>query len=952
MKYAIVSLLSLAASTSFAAAPEIKDISLRGLQSGATTTLAIDGERLLPEPQVVLGVPIVKQTVKPGSSDKPVEIEVALEGNVTPGLYQLRLLTPDGISNAIPLGVDALYQTPVVEKVTQLPAAVSGSIAGDQSARVSFDGKQGEQVVIEVEARRLLSEVNPVIHLYDARNVQLAWARGTRVLAGDARLTANLPADGTYTVELHDALYQARARGGFRLKIGQIHYAGIAMPSAIYRGIGSPDTIRFAATNLPADTAVTFKPTDELGFVPSPLPAIPNFSGLRPPIEVTDQAERIELPSDATSEMKLPLGITGRLAMAKEEDRYRLIVEPGSKLRLEVQAARLGSPLDGVITVYDADGKNQLATNDDRPGMADPGLEFNVPAGTTSVTIGIKDLLGRGGEDFVYRVTASMDEARGFSLALADDRVNVPQNGYALVRVTAARQGYDGPIDLEFRNLPPAISAENARIAAGSTTGLVLLKGSGEQTAFGEVKVVGRGSDGSGKGAAGIVETALVAANPLSERQPWLRERFAVALTRPSAIALAWEAGGSQLPLGAKLVAKTVLTRAAGASGPVRLSLVTTQPVPKKTIKENNIDRQVDDIERTLRLEGMPLIAADQSEASPAVIVPADLADSAYTILLRGELLAADGKQVLATAYTPALVASPSRPVALEVTGPNKIDVRAGLGDTGKIAGKVVRQASFTHPVRVMLSGLPNGVPSPLLDLAADKSEFELEVRLPHGTKAGELKRVQVFAASLANAGDVQNAVRTNSVPVTLNVVTGEKPAAEAPLAIFEDDEAFAMALNQGNGQIRLEGGQKYSGTSSVFVTPDQRFNPALSSLGVKIRKEPGPGEYRYLRFVWKKEGGNQLCLQLNHDGQWGPQAGALGKFRYHAGPGECYGASLAVADRPPNRLTVVTRDLYADFGEFTLTGIALSPVDGNYAIFDHIYLGRTVDDLDSVKPQ
>jgi hypothetical protein len=92
--------------------------------------------------------------------------------------------------------------------------------------------------------------------------------------------------------------------------------------------------------------------------------------------------------------------------------------------------------------------------------------------------------------------------------------------------------------------------------------------------------------------------------------------------------------------------------------------------------------------------------------------------------------------------------------------------------------------------------------------------------------------------------------------------------------------------------------------------------------------------------------------LQLNHDGQWGPQPGALGKFRYHAGPGECYGASLAIADRPPNRLTVVTRDLFADFGEFTLTGIALSPVDGNYAIYDHIYLGRTVDDLDSVKPQ
>jgi hypothetical protein len=205
----------------------------------------------------------------------------------------------------------------------------------------------------------------------------------------------------------------------------------------------------------------------------------------------------------------------------------------------------------------------------------------------------------------------------------------------------------------------------------------------------------------------------------------------------------------------------------------------------------------------------------------------------------------------------------------------------------------------------------------------------------------------------LATPGDLENAVRTNQVPVTLKVVSGEKPAIEPPLRIFEDEEEFATSLNQGGGQIRLEGGEKYSGSSSVRVQPDQRFNPALSSLGVKIRKEPGPGEYRYLRFAWKKQGGNQLCLQLNHDGAWGPTAGGTGaKFRYHAGPGDCYGASLRVANRLPNRLTVVTRDLYADFGEFTLTGLGLSPIDGQFAVFDHIYLGRTVDDLDSVKPQ
>ena len=47
----------------------------------------------------------------------------------------------------------------------------------------------------------------------------------------------------------------------------------------------------------------------------------------------------------------------------------------------------------------------------------------------------------------------------------------------------------------------------------------------------------------------------------------------------------------------------------------------------------------------------------------------------------------------------------------------------------------------------------------------------------------------------------------------------------------------------------------------------------------------------------------------------------------------------------------VVTRDLFADFGAFTLTGLALSPMDGDFALFDHIYLGRSVRDFELATP-
>ena len=45
----------------------------------------------------------------------------------------------------------------------------------------------------------------------------------------------------------------------------------------------------------------------------------------------------------------------------------------------------------------------------------------------------------------------------------------------------------------------------------------------------------------------------------------------------------------------------------------------------------------------------------------------------------------------------------------------------------------------------------------------------------------------------------------------------------------------------------------------------------------------------------------------------------------------------------------MVTCDLFKDFGERTLTGIALTVFGGRAGYFDHIYLGRTIDDLDRI---
>ncbi len=261
----------------------------------------------------------------------------------------------------------------------------------------------------DVVSRRLGSSLQPAVHIYDARGTQLAWSPGIRSLAGDARCEVVLPADGEYRVELHDALYRAADSNHFRLCVGNLDYADFALPLAAQRN--SRVALELAGTDLAADKArIEFAAGQFVGGQPAPWPANAekafHFSGGRPVVLVSDYAELAENPgANGPNELPAaPVGVTGRLAKSGEADAYRLPVTPGETLRIELFADRLGSPLDGVLTLENEQGGGQ-GTSDDRPTTKDPGLEFKVPAGMKSLTIKVRDLYGAGGANYLYRLS-------------------------------------------------------------------------------------------------------------------------------------------------------------------------------------------------------------------------------------------------------------------------------------------------------------------------------------------------------------------------------------------------------------------------------------------------------------------------------------------------------------------------------------------------------------------
>ncbi len=83
-------------------------------------------------------------------------------------------------------------------------------------------------------------------------------------------------------------------------------------------------------------------------------------------------------------------------------DVFRIDGKEGQQLVLEIFAARYGSPLDSMLTLYDADGRI-VAANDDSDGTADSRVEATLPR-TGTYFISVVDANDVGSTANVYRL--------------------------------------------------------------------------------------------------------------------------------------------------------------------------------------------------------------------------------------------------------------------------------------------------------------------------------------------------------------------------------------------------------------------------------------------------------------------------------------------------------------------------------------------------------------------
>jgi hypothetical protein len=745
-------LLALVPTVLSAAEPGIRNLDIRGLKVGGTTTLTIDGDELGKTPRLLLPF-AARQTLKPGATDKKAAFDVALDAGVEPGYYHLRVATEGGVSLPVVIAVDRLAQITATAPVTELPVALHGAIAGGATAEVKFAGKAKQRVMVEVEAQRLGSKLRPIVHLYKARKLQLAWAWAAPALHGDCRLEAVLPEDGVYTATVHDVEYAAAAPGFYRLKIGQWSFVDRVFPAVVANGQAT--TIRLLGmSDMPQMTLARPAGPEVLRL---PWPKGNDWSGPRPFVAVSPFAEFVkQAAADKLQELPAgPLGVSGKLDKPFAEDRYRVTVTPGKKVRLEVFAERIGSPIDTALVVRNDKG-DQLARAEDSPGTLDPVLEYAVPDKVTSIIVGVVDAQGRAGQAAYYRlVVAPQTSPAGYKLTTAVQRIALPVDGRTVVPVHIERGGYPGKIDLTL-SLPPGVKADGTTIPEGGDGALVTLLRSGAPFEPMIATWRGRGSDGAEK-------SVSVKGYPLEKVQPWLATEIALAASDTrNDLAVAWRKlpDDAALVPGSKLPLPITATRP-GDKTTVKLTLLTSQVTP--------ILNNAPDPNKALRQEKPVEMPVKVSDGEIVALVPVELSAPVYDVTVQAELLDA-AKKVVATSYAPVRRLPVRMPIVVKLDGPSRLEAAldAKKGAVVKLQGKIERIAGLKADVALALAGLPAGAKADAVTVKADATDFALNVTFPPNTPAGEIKGVKLSASFAPDAKTPNIRVRSREVDVTL----------------------------------------------------------------------------------------------------------------------------------------------------------------------------------------
>jgi hypothetical protein len=434
---------------------QMQDLVAKKKEAPSTWTTADD--TTLVELQKQMNTFYIRQSSAPALVET-VTLVVTLSDDAEPGPHELRLLTDLGLTNPLVFEVGpypevfessarslatadsqngqrrrrptegSIKPVPGTQPVAEnpgnttpitLPATLNGQILPGDADRYRFQAQQGQPLLIDVHARRIipyLSDAVPgwfqaTVTLYDADGTEIAYADDFQ-FQPDPILRCDIPQDGTYTLEIRDALHRGREDFVYRIAIGE------------------------------------------------------------PPPDEHNKPEKNSTAS-AAQDVSIPQTIDGSINAPGDMHVFRFSGQAGQNIVAEIIARRLGSPLDSALKLTDVDGA-QIAFNDDHEtydaGLAthhaDSRLSATLPA-DGQYSLYLVDQQQNGGPDFTYRLQLT-EPKPDFALRIVPSAINIEAGTSVPVTIHALRQdGFDGPIRLTLKDAPDGCTLSGAELPAG-----------------------------------------------------------------------------------------------------------------------------------------------------------------------------------------------------------------------------------------------------------------------------------------------------------------------------------------------------------------------------------------------------------------------------------------------------------------------------------------------------
>lgn len=433
--------------------------------------------------------PVIPQPASQAKEDYPKDYagQVVIAADAANGPRTWRVTTSQGVTPGMAFVVGDLPE--IVEKeidgkpiptAVTLPLTINGRIFPREDVDIwTFTAKAGETVTCEVNAARIGSGLDPRLEIRDAGNRILA--ESSDVLNADSLIHFTAPTDGTYAVHIYDEKF-----GGLQHYVYRLTLTNRPWIDAVYPLGGQ------AGTNLALETqgANLGDIRERTAAVTLALPAetaakvlettIPFGAARSNPVALdVDILPEILEPAAASgpSRAAVPCVANGRILQPGEADLWTFNATKGTAYEFDLRAARLGSPLDSVLTLLDSTGK-PVTSNDDFAGaQTDSRILWTAPA-DGDFTLKVEDrLTSRGGPRFAYRLRMALAPQPDFRLSVPNDTLTIERGKQANLKVNVERVGgFAEEIELEFVGLPEGIVVTNNKIAKGQPTAQVTLK--------------------------------------------------------------------------------------------------------------------------------------------------------------------------------------------------------------------------------------------------------------------------------------------------------------------------------------------------------------------------------------------------------------------------------------------------------------------------------------------